>query len=323
MSTMTTSAPRTRSDRKRKARLRKHARPLPAATDVGRRQVLIATDGSQQASAALRVARAMADRGAWAPRVLTVCEPLPVSVAGITLPAPATQQEIAVTNSVLGHLRQQLRRHGAAAWSLSVEFGRAAPTIVRVAHEDKADLIVLGLSKHNALARFFGAETAARVIRRTDIPVLAVHPSTKKVPHTAVAAMDFGDSSVRAAREALAMLEPPGRLHLVHVRWGYNVTSLRDSEWDRAYMLGVQHGFERLLEELPAREGITITSEIRDGGVLRTLLDSANRMRADLVAFGSHSQTVLDRLVVGSTTTEVLREAHCSVLVAPPSDERT
>ncbi len=304
--------------RNRRARVQPSSAPVSTAPA---RQVLIATDGSEHAVAALRLARAMADRGDWAPRVLTVCEPLPVSVAGITLPAPAAEHELAITNSTLGHLRQQLRRHGAAGWSLAVEFGRAAPTIVRAAHDAKADLVVLGLSRHSALGRFFGAETAARVIRKTDIPVLAVHSSTKRIPHVAVAAMDFGESSVRAAREALAMLEAPGRLHLVHVRWGYNVTSLRDSEWDRAYMQGVQHGFERLMKELPARDGITITSEIRDGGVLRTLLDSANRIRADLVAFGSHSQTVLDRLVVGSTTAEVLREAQCSVLVAPPVDE--
>ena len=306
---------------KRIRHLRAPTTAAPVSTRPAR-QVLIATDGSPHAVAAVRLARAMADRGDWAPRLLTVYEPLPVSVAGITLPAPATEHEVA-TNSMLSQLRRQLRRHGAAAWSLAVEFGRAAPTIARAANEAKADLIVLGLGRHNAIGRFFGAETAARVIRKTSIPVLAVHASTKKAPHVAVAAMDFGESSVRAAREALAMLQPPGRLHLVHVRWGYNVTSLRDSEWDRAYLYGVQHGFERLMKELPAREGITITSEVRDGGVLRTLLDSASTAHADLVAFGSHSQTVMDRLVVGSTTSEVLRKAQCSVLVAPPVDERT
>src|SRR4029077_11204678 len=124
-----------------------------------------------------------------------------------------------------------------------VQYGSAAPSIVKAAREGNAELIVIGLGHHTPVARWFGAETAARVVRHTDIPVLAVHLNAHALPRTAVVAMDFGDSSVRAAREALALLDPPARLHLVHVKWGYNTTSLRDSDWERAYNAGVQAGF--------------------------------------------------------------------------------
>jgi nucleotide-binding universal stress UspA family protein len=282
--------------------------------------VLIATDGSEAAAAAIRFARAMADRGAWAPEVITVCEPLPVSVAGLALPAPSTQHEVALSNSLIANLQRQLRRYGAAGWQLEVQFGRPSSLVSRAARDGTAELIVVGLGHHRALARALGADTALRVIRHSSLPVIAVSPSAGDVPKTAVVAMDFGDSSVRAAREALALLPPDGRLHLVHVKWGFNMTSLRDAEWDRAYAYGVEHGFKRLLGELAPARGIRITSELLHGPVVKSVLDAGRKIGADLVALGSHSQTVVDRLIVGSTTAEVLREATCSVLVAPPAD---
>jgi nucleotide-binding universal stress UspA family protein len=138
----------------------------------------------------------------------------------------------------------------------------------------------------------------------------------------AVVAMDFGESSVRAAHESLRLLAPGGRLHLVHVKWGYNTTPLRDSEWERAYRYGVEHGFDRLRTELVERPDVTITTDFIHGGVVTSILQTAKQVGADLVALGSHSQTVIDRLVIGSTPSEVLRESTCSVLIAPPADTK-
>jgi nucleotide-binding universal stress UspA family protein len=201
---------------------------------------------------------------------------------------------------------------------LRVQFGGTARSIVDLAHERQAELIVIGLGKHGKLARLFGAETAARVCRLTDIPVLAVEASVNKLPRVAVVGMDFGDSSVRAAREALALLQPPGRLHLLHVSWTVSGHSLHDPAWDRTYAAGVQQGFDRLRKELSPPEGIVITSELRDDGVISSILEVAKDLGADLLAVGSHSLKVIDRMLIGSTTSQLLRAANCSVLVAPP-----
>ena len=307
-----------------KRRPASQSRPRTPVPDVVRtaRPVLIATDGSDAAAAAIKLAREMVDRHEWAPELVTIAEPIPVSVGDMALPVPAMEQEIALTDSLLATVRRQLRRFGAASWKLSVQYGRAAPLIVKSARAMNAELIVVGLGHHSAIARLFGAETAARVVRHTDIPVLAVHPKSTGMPGTAVVAMDFGDSSVRAAHEAARLLAPGGRLHLVHVKWGYNATSLRDSEWERAYGFGVEHGFDRVRTELVERPDVTITTEFAHGGVVMSMLETAKKLGADVIAVGSHSQTVIDRLVIGSTPAEVLREATCSVLIAPPVNAR-
>lgn len=281
------------------------------------RPILIATDGSTAAGAAIKFARTMDQAGAWAPEAVTVVEHLPLAVADFALPAPVFVADPASGEGLVSAVHRQLVRFGGKAWSFRSETGSAAASIVDLAKERNVEMIVLGLGKHGKLARLFGAETAARVCRHTDVPVLAVDHRARGRPQTVVAAMDFGASSVRAAREALDLLGPGGRIHLLHVRWALNGRALQDDEWERTYALGVERGFQRLAKEL-ARAGITVTSELRRGAVLKSILQVATELDADLIVAGSHGQTVVDRLLLGSTPAHLLRAAKCSVLIAPP-----
>lgn len=314
---MATRQRTTRNTRKIPAAKQTRATPAPERTTAAI-PVLVATDGSRAAAAAIRLATLMAERGTWAPEAMTVLEPIPVSVADMTLGVPSVEYSDAFTNSLVGAIQTHLRRYGGSAWKLAVEFGSAATSIVRRGKDAKAGLIVLGLGKHGKLTRLVGAETAARVVRHSDAPVLSVDSGVRELPRTAVVAIDFGDSSVRAAREALALLQAPGRLHLLHVRWAMNGKTLDDAGWERTYAMGVEQGFQRLARSLNAPPGIEITSELRLGGVTKSILEVAKKLGADLIAAGSHSQTVIDRLIIGSTPAQLLRAAKCSVLVAPP-----
>jgi len=279
--------------------------------------VLVATDASHAAGAAVKFARGMADKGLWAPEALTVIEHLPIAVAEVALPPVPAFSEPEISQGVVSAVKRQLRRFGGATWRLSVQFGSAAHSIVTQARQQGAELIVLGLGRHGKLARLLGAETVTRVCRLSDTPVLAIDTNASPIIWTALVAVDFGESSVRAARAALSLLHDGGHLHLVHVRWALDGQTLHDPAWERTYELGVEHALARLEREL-ATEGIKITSEMRTGNVVETLLKAAKTIDADVIAAGSHSQTVMDRLLMGSTPAQLLRAAKCSVLVAPP-----
>ncbi len=291
------------------------ARPLPSA-----RRVLVATDGSRPASAAVRFAHLMAESGRWEPEVITVLEPMPISASEFALASPVPEIQEVLTESVLTRIRRQLKRAGGDAWALELEFGRVAPTIAHTADEHDVSLVVIGLGHHGKLARVTGAETAARLTRLSHMPVLAVDATTRDLPKVALVAMDFGDSSVTAAREALALLRPPARLHLLHVRWAMNGRTPGDIEWERTYAAGVEQGFRRVRGELGDRSGIEITSEMRLGRIVETTLTVAKEIGADVLAAGSHNQSMLDRLLIGSTPAQLLRSARCSVLIAPPGE---
>ncbi|HET9454728.1 MAG TPA: universal stress protein, partial [Gemmatimonadaceae bacterium] len=200
---------------KRPSRKRSAPRIVPATARgswpmLSTRRVLVATDGSDAARAALQFARSMEERGAWSPEVLTVLEPVPVSVAEVAFAAPSPEYQNLVTESALKRIMGQMRRYGRGDWKLDTRFGSAASSILDAATEHDAEVIVLGLGRHGRLARLFGAETAARVARRSRAVVLAVTPGAERF-RTAVVAIDFGSSSIRAAREALHLLTPPAR----------------------------------------------------------------------------------------------------------------
>lgn len=55
-----------------------------------------------------------------------------------------------------------------------VEHGRASQEIVRVAAEEKADLIVMGTHGYTGMAHVLLGSTAERVLRRAPCPVLTV-----------------------------------------------------------------------------------------------------------------------------------------------------
>src|SRR6185295_18995083 len=95
--------------------------------------------------------------------------------------------------------------------------GDPAATIARVAHEANASLIVAGLGRHRVVDRLFGDETALRLVRLAGVPVLAVAAGWDHAPRRVVVAVDFCETSLRAARLALDLAAPDSVIYLVHV----------------------------------------------------------------------------------------------------------
>ena len=311
--------PATLSRKTRKTHQKRITTPAPATNPVREPiKVLIALDGSRASNAALRFARKMAQLGAWKPDAITVTQPLPTYVGEYVLPSPPMALET-IKNNVLMHLRTQLRRHGLPTWPASVRFGPTGWSIIETAHELGAQMIVLGLGRHGRVAQLFGAETANKVARKTDLPTLAVHASTRGLPRIAVAAIDFGDSSISAAQEALRLLLPGGELHLVHVAGSFNMTSMADSAWKVSYAEAVEKQFASLVHKLEPMTARLIKTKLLAGDVVESVAAYAKTVDADLIAAGSHNQGVVERVLLGSTTAQILRASSCSVLITPPS----
>ena len=284
------------------------------------RKVLLALDGSRASNAAARLARRMAQLNLWAPDAITVAQPLPTYVGDYILPAPPLAEEVVQGNIMLG-LRAQLRRHGLTAWPANVRFGPTGWSILESAHEFGAKLIVIGLGKHGRVARLFGAETTNRVVRKSDVPVLAVHQTTRGLPRTIVAAVDFGDASNRAVVEALELAEPGAVLHLVHVMSPYNFTPIANGAWRLSYADAVEQSFARLQHALPTP--VTVKTKLLTGDVADEVLKYAKSVRADLIAAGSHNQGLVERALLGSAPADLLRGSTCSVLIAPPEASKS
>ncbi|MEO7458433.1 MAG: universal stress protein, partial [Gemmatimonadaceae bacterium] len=75
--------------------------------------------------------------------------------------------------------------------------------------------------------------------------------------------------------------------------------------------------FERMHALVSAPAGITLRDLTCRGDSAQELLHHAERLDADLIAVGRHGIGALERLILGSVASSVLRGAKCSVLVTP------
>jgi len=63
--------------------------------------------------------------------------------------------------------------------------------------------------------------------------------------------------------------------------------------------------------------GVQVEMVLLHGEPAKELLDFAEQQRIDMIATGAHGRTPVERLVLGSVSTKIVRSAQCWVLVAP------
>jgi nucleotide-binding universal stress UspA family protein len=285
--------------------------------------ILVGTDGTESCDAALRAARVLAGRTGGRLIAVAVLETLPLVAGDFGLVVPPMEAEESRRKALLEAVRAQLVRIGGAAdgWSIEVRDGDPAAALAHAGREMKARTIVVGVGHHDILTRVFGAETALRVLRRTRIPVIAVHPEFTQLPSKAVVATDFSLASLRAARAAIEMFDGLTELHLVHVAPVMALQPLEFASWLAVYNEGIPPALERFKAELDAPPSVKVEILTRQGKPAREVLRYAQSIGADLIVSGSRGAGFVDRLLVGSVATGLVRGASCTVLAVPAPSE--
>ncbi len=149
-----------------------------------------------------------------------------------------------------------------------------------------------------------------------------------------IAAIDGTRAGFEAGRQAARLTRPGGELLLVAVadpslaifnRWGPGPI-VRPEETTEVLALATERlddCAEQSLEEMQAQlHGVeNLRYMVVEGQAWDALREVAQSEGADLVAVGSHGGRRLTGVALGSTATELLHSAPCSVLVArPPFD---
>jgi nucleotide-binding universal stress UspA family protein len=147
--------------------------------------------------------------------------------------------------------------------------------------------------------------------------------STRNPARQVVIGYDFSATADLALELALelACRSPQHVLHVlaaIDPRAGLGLPV--DDKVDYAYAERVQ---QTLYTHLAARfDGRPATGEVtyfvhaRIGHPAEEILDLASSLGADLVVIGSHGRTGIERVVLGSVSEKVVREARCPVIIA-------
>jgi nucleotide-binding universal stress UspA family protein len=287
-----------------------------AAPFIGAGPLLIATDGTERADGAVCAAQLLAARSGASADIVSVVESFPIVAPEIQLPA-TPELEAARRSDRLRDVRAQLARLTGSdrTWPLELRHGFPPGQIVEKARESTAKIIIVGLGRHGIIDRLFGDETALQLLRTSTVPVLAVPPNIDRLPSHAVVGMDFSASAIRAARIAVELLGEGGALSLVHVVPRDLESAVR--ELHNEYEMSLQSSFEQVIRQLDVSPSVSVETIILRGDPAHEILRFASRVKADLIAAGSHGHGFFSRLLLGSVATKLLRGASCAVLGVP------
>lgn len=290
-----------------------------ASTELTLAPLLVATDATTGSDAALRAARAIAARTGQPVKILAVLAPAPIVGAEIQV-AIAVRSETDQRLAMKIELTDQFERVGIPdAWPLEIVMGDPAATIAHTAAALGADMVIMGLGGHELVDRIFGDEMVLKVLRLGTSPVLAVAPTFHALPCHAIAAVDFSASCGRALELGGKLLASPGRISLIHV----TQPDKDPASWsarDAAYVGTVGRALDRLIAETDVPPGVRFERKVLSGDPAQQLLGYVTTYSPDLVIAGSHGHNFLTRLMIGSVSTRLLRDARRSMLIVPPID---
>ena len=282
-------------------------------------RVLVATAADADSLGALHVAAGLArERGAIV-MALGVAVPFPHKVTPLFTVKPPVSIDEHSRLELLADIRRRLGSlPGTDLWAKEAVIGWPSNVINTAAAAWNASLIVLGIGHHGRIDRIFGTETAVAVMKHARIPVLAVSAKARDLPRQACAAVDFTEASLSSAELAGRLLAADGTLTLVHT-CAFKGIKARKGDLVDLYRAGAAAKLEDAVAEVRRRVGCDVTGVLLDGEPGDTILKYSTRERCDLVSLGGHEQGLVDRILLGSVRTRVLRGAKCSVLIAPPS----
>ena len=281
--------------------------------------VLVATDATESSEAALRAASLLSQHYGADVVVLSVVEGPSMVAADYGMLIPPIDSEDVRREAQLERVRAQVARvtRDTHDWKIELRDGDPPATIARRARELGARLIVMGLGHHELLDRLFGGETALHALRMSHTPLLAVPPDFAELPRRVVVATDFSESSVKAARTAFELIDSATSVHIAHIAPHVELHPEAFAAWMSVFTEGLGPAFERVKAELNLPSSIAVETVTLNGKPSREILDFAKSVEADLIVTGSRGAGLVNRILVGSTATGLLRGTHCAVLAVP------
>lgn len=188
------------------------------------------------------------------------------------------------------------------------EKGAAAATLLR--HAKHGDLIAVGSRGRDALDRFLLGSVSTQVVHHAPCAVLIVKEPPRPI-HRMVVAVDGSAASEKAVRFVLQDLLPRWQLRNTEIVLVHAMPLLKYPEVKEAG----NRLFKRYADRL-TKAGFTVTQAPRLGRPAEEIIAVAKQKQADLIVMGAKGLGAVGRLVLGSVSTKVAQQSHCSVLVA-------
>jgi nucleotide-binding universal stress UspA family protein len=145
---------------------------------------------------------------------------------------------------------------------------------------------------------------------------------------TIIALVDFSDITPRVVDQAMLHARTYGaRLILVHVvpaepavvEFGLASPTLLQPPSERR----IERDYNQLLNlrDSLATSGVPVSAQQLEQADIGKVIDLCHKLEADLIVVGTHHHGALYQFFIGTYTMDVLKKAHCPVLVVPPAQK--
>lgn len=280
-------------------------------------RILIATDGSPAAQAAVATAVKFPwPRSALARTVVAYPEPMP----------PGASASSVVARLVADAATRALKRRWHEPDVVIVD----KPPIDAIVAEEKrfkATAIVLGWRGHGAFRRLLAGSVSRSIAARAACPVLIVREAPRAIRRLLVG-FD-GSPNAKRALDFVCTLAPSRASRVVVVQ-AIQPMSVPTSVWLSASIRRqLQHEVRAINRERQEKAAVAVndavtrlessgwpaTGALRIGAPLATLLRAAEEHRADVLVLGARAVKAVERLLLGSVANGALDRSNVPVLL--------
>ncbi|MBI2486105.1 MAG: universal stress protein [Deltaproteobacteria bacterium] len=206
-----------------------------------------------------------------------------------------------------------------------VLIGEPSKKIIELARSEKVNLIVMGKRGHGLLGRVLIGSTTLRVLRESQIPVLAVRKMDKKDSidiRNILVPLDISEESDSALNYAIDLAERINANVLVtyvitFFPYGVEIPFIILED----LITNSSDELARRVESIKMNRGTKLeikTQVIQRMNTSVLIADLASEKDTDLIVINSHGRKRVKRFILGSVAEQVIQESNCAVLALKP-----
>ncbi|HEY7534874.1 MAG TPA: universal stress protein [Thermodesulfobacteriota bacterium] len=291
-------------------------------------KILWASDGSKESEIALKYVELLASK--FSSEIVGISVIQPIDIERLKVPSEVKKELFSIQASlekkeydrINKALKQLVLKN--SKWHISVETGTPYKEILRLAEEEKVDLIAMGKRGLGLKDRILLGSNTNKVLRMSKVPVLAVRwkegdkTDIKKI----LVASDLSELTSISLDFAAELADRFNSkifiLHVLELHHTYEVSTSRIIEELRILALKELKSYsDKIPQEktkgIKIQEMVTLYMRAWFG-----IISFAEENNIDLIIITSHGRKGLARFILGSTAEKVISESPCPVLAIKP-----
>jgi len=289
--------------------------------------IVVADDFSETAELALKHALRLVRRHGARLVLAHVVEPIPLGPYPVLI---APENELAIRDLARERIEKvavRLRGEGVIV-DVRVDMGRPGPRLVEIAEDEAADLFVIGTRGLTGFQHVLLGSTAEYVVRRSDCPVVTIHPEDKLPDREAeivVLPTDLSPQTTRASDVFSAIFGGGQKPKIILVYADRTPPYLEPFRHDTLLKMNqpdiMKENIERKMQgsvDHLRNAGFEVETEVLDGDPVSVVTEFAREREADLIIMNTHGRSAIVNAILGKTAQRIVQHAPCPVLTVRP-----